>query len=182
MILADKIIEERKRIGLSQEELAEKLNVSRQSVSKWEGAQSIPDINRIIMLAEIFGVTTDYLLKDDAMRDSGDSVKESAEHPRNARKLSLEEASEFLRLRKSYAPKFALGVMLCIWSPIVIIMLGGLYEEKTIKISENAVGGIGVSVLILMIAAAVALFINIGIIDKMHKTTPAIRNEVWLGA
>lgn len=160
MILADKIIEERKRIGLSQEELAEKLNVSRQSVSKWEGAQSIPDINRIIMLAEIFGVTTDYLLKDDAMRDSGDSVKESAEHPRNARKLSLEEASEFLRLRKSYAPKFALGVMLCIWSPIVIIMLGGLYEEKTIKISENAVGGIGVSVLILMIAAAVALFIN----------------------
>lgn len=91
MILADKIIEERKRIGLSQEELAEKLNVSRQSVSKWEGAQSIPDINRIIMLAEIFGVTTDYLLKDDAMRDSCDSVKESAEHPRNARKLSLEE-------------------------------------------------------------------------------------------
>ena len=160
MILADKIIEERKRIGLSQEELAEKLNVSRQSVSKWEGAQSIPDINRIIMLAEIFGVTTDYLLKDDAMRDSGDSVKESAEHPRNARKLSLEEASEFLRLRKSYAPKFALGVMLSIWSPIAIIMLGGLYEENTIKISENAVGGIGVSVLILMIAAAVALFIN----------------------
>ena len=160
MILADKIIEERKRIGLSQEELAEKLNVSRQSVSKWEGAQSIPDINRIIMLAEIFGVTTDYLLKDDAMRDSCDSVKESAEHPRNARKLSLEEASEFLRLRKSYAPKFALGVMLCIWSPIAIILLGGLYEEKTINISENAVGGIGVSVLILMIAAAVALFIN----------------------
>lgn len=160
MILADKIIEERKRIGLSQEELAEKLNVSRQSVSKWEGAQSIPDINRIIMLAEIFGVTTDYLLKDDAMRDAGDSVKESAEHPRNARKLSLEEASEFLRLRKSYAPKFALGVMLCIWSPISIILLGGLYEEKTINISENAVGGIGVSVLILMIAAAVALFIN----------------------
>ena len=160
MILADKIIEERKRIGLSQEELAEKLNVSRQSVSKWEGAQSIPDINRIIMLAEIFGVTTDYLLKDDAIRDAGDSVKESAEHPRNARKLSLEEASEFLRLRKSYAPKFALGVMLCIWSPISIILLCGLYEEKTINISENAVGGIGVSVLILMIAAAVALFIN----------------------
>ena len=160
MILADKIIEERKRIGLSQEELAEKLNVSRQSVSKWEGAQSIPDINRIIMLAEIFGVTTDYLLKDDAIRDAGDSVKESAEHPRNARKLSLEEASEFLRLRKSYAPKFALGLMLCIWSPISIILLCGLYEEKTINISENAVGGIGVSVLILMIAAAVALFIN----------------------
>ena len=43
MILADKIIEERKRNGWSQEELAEKLGVSRQSVSKWEGAQSVPD-------------------------------------------------------------------------------------------------------------------------------------------
>ena len=69
MILADKIIEERKRLGLSQEELAEKLSVSRQSISKWEGAQSIPDINRIIEMANIFGVTTDYLLKDDAVRD-----------------------------------------------------------------------------------------------------------------
>ena len=43
MILADKIIEERKKLGLSQEELAEKLSVSRQAVSKWESAQSIPD-------------------------------------------------------------------------------------------------------------------------------------------
>ena len=60
MILADKIIEERKRIGLSQEELAERLNVSRQSVSKWESAQSIPDINRIIMLAEILIENKEY--------------------------------------------------------------------------------------------------------------------------
>ena len=45
MIIADKIIDERKRNGWSQEELADKLQVSRQSVSKWEGAQSIPDIN-----------------------------------------------------------------------------------------------------------------------------------------
>ena len=50
MILADKIIELRKRSGMSQEELAEKLGVSRQSVSKWEGAQSTTDINRILQL------------------------------------------------------------------------------------------------------------------------------------
>ena len=102
MILADKIIEERKRIGLSQEELAEKLNVSRQSVSKWEGAQSIPDINRIIMLAEIFGVTTDYLLKDDAVRDAGDSVKESAEMQGNLalrRQISSSELAKNMHLK-----------------------------------------------------------------------------------
>ena len=61
MILADKIIELRKRAGYSQEELAEKLGVSRQSISKWEGAQSIPDMNKILALADLFGVSTDHL-------------------------------------------------------------------------------------------------------------------------
>ena len=65
MILADKIIRERKRLGLSQEELAEKMNVSRQAVSKWEGGQSIPEIEKILQLSSLFGVTTDYLLKDE---------------------------------------------------------------------------------------------------------------------
>ena len=65
MILADKIINERKKNGWSQEELAEKLSVSRQSVSKWEGAQAVPDLQKIIAMADIFGVSTDYLLKDE---------------------------------------------------------------------------------------------------------------------
>ena len=66
MIFADKLITLRKKAGWSQEELAEKLNVTRQSVSKWEGAQSVPDIDKILQLSRLFGVTTDYLLKDDA--------------------------------------------------------------------------------------------------------------------
>ena len=64
MILADKIIRLRKKNGWSQEELAEKMQVSRQAVSKWEGAQTIPDLEKILMLSRLFGVTTDYLLKD----------------------------------------------------------------------------------------------------------------------
>ncbi|MBQ1900600.1 MAG: helix-turn-helix transcriptional regulator, partial [Erysipelotrichaceae bacterium] len=51
MILADKIIELRKRNGWSQEELADRLDVSRQSVSKWEGALSVPDMNKILKLS-----------------------------------------------------------------------------------------------------------------------------------
>ena len=62
MIFADKLINLRKKAGMSQEDLALKLGVSRQSVSKWEGAQSIPDISKIIELSQIFGVSTDYLL------------------------------------------------------------------------------------------------------------------------
>lgn len=72
MILADKIIKERKKLGLSQEELAEKMNVSRQAVSKWESNQSVPEIEKILQLSRLFGVTTDYLLKDEI--ENGDSA------------------------------------------------------------------------------------------------------------
>lgn len=65
MILADKITELRKKAGWSQEELAAQLGVSRQSVSKWEGAQSVPDMEKILQLSNLFGVSTDYLLKDE---------------------------------------------------------------------------------------------------------------------
>ena len=65
MILADKIIALRRKNGWSQEELAEKMLVSRQAVSKWEGAQTVPDLEKILVLSRLFGVTTDYLLKDE---------------------------------------------------------------------------------------------------------------------
>lgn len=61
MIFAEKLIQLRKKAGWSQEELAEQMNVSRQSVSKWEGAQSVPDLEKMIRLSRLFGVTTDYL-------------------------------------------------------------------------------------------------------------------------
>ena len=65
MILADKIIGLRKKNGWSQEELADKMNISRQAVSKWESAQTLPDLEKILQLSALFGVTTDYLLKDE---------------------------------------------------------------------------------------------------------------------
>lgn len=61
--LADRIQQLRREHGLSQEQLAEKLNVSRQAVSKWESAQAQPELDKIIALSELFCVTTDYLLK-----------------------------------------------------------------------------------------------------------------------
>ncbi len=69
MVLADKIMRLRKRQGWSQEELASRLNVSRQSVSKWESAMSVPELDKILMLSQLFGVTTDYLLKDELETD-----------------------------------------------------------------------------------------------------------------
>lgn len=63
MNLADRIQRLRKEKGISQEELANVLGVSRQAVSKWESEQSIPDLDKIIALSEYFAVTTDYILK-----------------------------------------------------------------------------------------------------------------------
>ncbi len=65
MILADKIITLRKKAGRSQEELTSQLGVTRQSVSKWEGAQSVPDLDKVVQMSRLFGVSTDYLLKDE---------------------------------------------------------------------------------------------------------------------
>ena len=63
MNMADRIQYLRKTKGLSQEELADKVGVSRQAVSKWESEQSTPDIEKIISMSELFEVTTDYILK-----------------------------------------------------------------------------------------------------------------------
>ena len=63
MNIADRIQSLRKNKGISQEELADKIGVTRQSVSKWESEQSTPDIEKIILLSDYFDVTTDYLLK-----------------------------------------------------------------------------------------------------------------------
>ena len=63
MTFAEKLQKLRKQNGLSQEQLAEKLNVSRQAVSKWESEQSIPDLEKVILMSNYFGVTTDYILK-----------------------------------------------------------------------------------------------------------------------
>ncbi len=63
MNIADRIQHLRKSKGISQEQLADKIGVSRQAVSKWESEQSIPDIEKIILLSDYFETTTDFLLK-----------------------------------------------------------------------------------------------------------------------
>ena len=65
MNISEKILKLRKEKGLSQEAFAEILGVSRQSVSKWESNGALPDIDKIIAMSKLFGVSTDYLLKDE---------------------------------------------------------------------------------------------------------------------
>ncbi len=138
MILADKIIAERKKLGLSQEDLAEKLSVSRQSVSKWEGAQAVPDLQKIIKLSEIFNVSTDYLLKDEMCSDYSGSepagnrgVTETVTPvvKKKVRKLSMDEAVEYLDTVKENAPKLGFGVLLAVNTPVVMLFMIGLMVD-----------------------------------------------------
>lgn len=156
MILADKIMTLRKKAGWSQEELAQQLNVTRQSVSKWEGAQSVPDLDKIVQMSRIFGVSTDYLLKDEL--EELEPASSLAEQPPR-RRVSMEEASRYLELRRAAAPKLALATFLCVISPITLILLGGL-SEYSARITENTAAGIGLIVLIVLVAAAVGIFLS----------------------
>ncbi len=158
MILADKIVSLRKKAGWSQEDLAEKLGVTRQSVSKWEGAQSVPDMDKVVMMSRLFGVTTDYLLKDELEEEAPCAAAEDADTP--LRRVSMEQASAYLALRRAAAPKIAVATALCVLSPVTLILLGGMSEVSRFGISENAAAGIGLCVLLVLVAVAVSIFLR----------------------
>lgn len=167
MNLAEKIIQLRKQKGWSQEELATQMDVSRQSVSKWESGISMPDIDKIILLSQIFGTTTDYLLKDDIEdneerdRNEGNQKNESASEVEEKEKrfVSRMEAEEYLGLMKHAAKKIAIGVFLCICSPVPMLFLIALQNTGNYEFSEDTAGIIGVCILLAIIAGAVSIFI-----------------------
>lgn len=70
MKLPEKIQRERKKMGLSQEKLAEKIGVSRQAITKWENGLASPELEKIVSLSECFKVSTDYLLKDNILLEN----------------------------------------------------------------------------------------------------------------
>lgn len=106
MDIADRIQSLRKTKGISQEELADKVGVSRQAVSKWESGQSAPDLEKIIILSECFGVTTDYILK------GIEPATEPKNHNFNASQILYITSTAFL----------AIGLMCA---------FGGWYEEQS---------------------------------------------------
>lgn len=167
MILADKIVSLRKKAGWSQEDLAEKLGVTRQSVSKWEGAQSVPDMDKVVMMSRLFGVSTDFLLKDELEEEAPCAAAQEDDTP--LRRVSLTQASAYLALRKAAAPKIAIATALCIISPVTLILLAGMSEVQRFHITENAASGIGLCVLLALVALAVSIFLRTGAEAKEYR-------------
>ena len=155
MILADKIVSLRKKAGWSQEELAEQLGVTRQSVSKWEGAQSVPDMDKVVQMSRLFGVTTDYLLKDEIEEQTAALVEESP-----LRRVTMGQAADYLARRRAAAPKVSFAVLLCIVSPVTLLLLAAMSEVQRFPISGNAAAGIGLCVMLVLLAVAVSIFLR----------------------
>lgn len=167
MILADKIVSLRKKAGWSQEDLAEKLGVTRQSVSKWEGAQSVPDMDKVVMMSRLFGVSTDFLLKDELEEETPCAAAQDDDTP--LRRVSLTQASAYLALRKAAAPKIAIATALCIISPVTLILLAGMSEVQRFPISGNAAAGIGLCVMLVLVALAVSIFLRTSAEAKEYR-------------
>ena len=165
MILADKIIRLRKKNGWSQEELADRMKVSRQAVSKWEAAQTTPDLEKILQLSNLFGVTTDYLLKDEIEDEEfTNSTDETL-----IRRITLAEANEYLEQRKVASVKISIAAFLCIICAIPLLFLIALSEMTSLLIDDNIAIGIGVVMIFPIVAIAVYMFIQVGFKNSPYE-------------
>ena len=151
MILGEKITELRKRSGLSQEQLGDRLGVSRQAVSKWEMSQAMPDIGRILAMSEFFEVPADFLLKDKY------DLSALAGHPGlpvmpadSTKRVSLEEVQAYFQDQRRFAEKIVMGIVLFFISPAA-----GIFLTVTDDFRRGMLGVI-IQVMILT-AAAVAV-------------------------
>ena len=172
-MLADKITQLRKKNGWSQEELANRMEISRQAVSKWESNQATPDIEKIIQLSSLFGVTIDSLLKEDgehtpetcSQSQSASVQQDKVKTPSSLKpaiQITWEETQNFLELQREFSWKIALGVFLCIFSPIPLIILCGIAGSSIGSISETTVVTIGLVVLFAFVIGAVTIFLYCG--------------------
>lgn len=139
MTLGEKIYRLRTEKGLSQEAFGENLGVSRQSVSKWETNQSVPELEKIIAISELFGVTTDYLLKEKEKR--ADVVENAAENTAAEMEQSSSSSASY-RIRPGLhyeyrSKKIVKGI------PLVHVNFGlGAYRAKGIIAIGNLACGV----------------------------------------
>ncbi len=154
MILADKIVLLRKHNNWSQEEFAMLMEVSRQAVSKWELAQSVPELDKILLMANLFGVSTDYLLKDELELE--EHIKSEFDY--KLKRVTLKEAQSFLKLKEKTSYFLAIGIALCIISPTILIGLNGLAEVNS-QLDPKFASSLGMIFLILFVAAGITLFL-----------------------
>lgn len=180
MALSEKLYALRKKCGLSQEQLADKLDVSRQSVSKWESGISVPESEKLIAISNYFGVSLDYLMKEhneqsqppaeSAFQNARQSLAEST--VQNAEQSQLFAISTVQKPEQSHQlaepvhhntnnAKWLLGIISCIGGIICLIIWGfvsvlnPMISDKLNESSTITMDGNGIFLIICIIAIAV---------------------------
>ena len=120
MIFAEKLFKLRKQAGLSQEELAAHLSVSRQTVSRWESGKTLPDLKHLLRISCLFGVAADVLLHED---DETETQKEKGEAQKQNRKETVEKKRHSLRKRQVNG--IAVTALFCLQT--LLTFSGGLW-------------------------------------------------------
>lgn len=141
MALSEKLYALRKKSGLSQEQLAEQLNVSRQAISKWESGRSVPESDKLLAISQYFQVSLDYLMKED-VNSLPDSRRETV-------------------LRNAGRVKWAVGLLLCIGGIVCLILWGiaSLTNPAVSKeISDSSVIRLDGNSIFLLLCIAAVLF------------------------
>lgn len=172
MTIGEKIQNLRKQRGMSQEQLAEALGVSRQAVSKWEAEQSVPDIDKIISICDYFGVTTDYILRNAEMTESQHEVAQ------NAYNISEKELDENIKKKQQSALLLAIAIVLYILCVVPVIII------------KNDVGTV---LMFVMVAVATGIIVYRSTLNQKNKddedkekkgkdenpTLKAVKSCVW---
>ncbi|WP_053942178.1 helix-turn-helix domain-containing protein [Kallipyga gabonensis] len=139
MKLSDKIVRLRKSYGMSQEELAEKMKVSRQAISRWEVGTAMPDAGNILQLSKLFHVTSDYLLNDDYQSDDDLPIIQDKESDRVHQMTTLFIALEIMSLILQFTSIMILqsaGLSLISLIPFIAI-IGGFEYGWGKRVHEN---------------------------------------------
>lgn len=139
----------RKDKRMSQEALAQQLDVSRQAVSKWETGEGYPEIDKLIMISNLFGVTLDYLMKEDSNEDTIRAMDEDAII------LSTSELEDLIRFKE----RFAFTIAISVAAIISAVSLGAFFEDNNLMIG----------LMFLIIGVAVGCIIITGILSGKYE-------------
>ena len=140
------------------------LDVTRQSVSKWESGQSMPDISKIVLMSEIFSVSTDDLLKDDIAVLCGPDTSDTRDE---AIKVSSDKAEEYMMYSKYQAKMYAAATALCIFSPAPLIFL--LADAGSGRLPASVSVILGLLALFIFVACGTSMFIYTSIKNQQYK-------------
>ncbi|MBR4469911.1 MAG: helix-turn-helix transcriptional regulator [Erysipelotrichaceae bacterium] len=165
-MLKDNIRTLRKEKGLSQEELAVKLNVVRQTVSKWEQGLSVPDAEMLIKIAEVFDTPVNVLLGENISEGKEDDLKKISE---KLEVVNLQLAQRRESERRIWHYLFIGSSVIVIAIFVAIAAMGNTYMEWNYSDPELAVMGVGIHAFI-WVFVRIAPFILIGLITGIILT------------